>query len=96
MSSFATHTVFNQVPPLEDYCLYATDPALREAVHGGAPAAQEQEQGMQPGLAQERGVAPGEAGGGAGGSGGAGGEVEVEVEPAPLEITIWLTRAGPG
>ncbi len=69
-------------------------PALREAVHGGAPAAQEQEQGMQPGAAQERGMLPGEAAGGAGGSGGAGGEVEVE--PAPLEITIWLTRAGPG
>lgn len=32
MSSFATHTVFNQVPPLEDYSLYDTDPALREAV----------------------------------------------------------------
>ncbi|MGE8641292.1 MAG: isovaleryl-CoA dehydrogenase [Achromobacter sp.] len=32
MSSFATHTVQNQVPPLEDYSLYDTDPALREAV----------------------------------------------------------------
>ncbi|WP_251877113.1 isovaleryl-CoA dehydrogenase [Achromobacter sp. Marseille-Q4954] len=32
MSSFATHTVSNQVPPLEDYSLYETDPALREAV----------------------------------------------------------------
>lgn len=32
MSSFATHTVLNQVPPLEDYSLYDTDPALREAV----------------------------------------------------------------
>ncbi len=31
MTSFVTHTVFNQVPPLEDYCLYETDPALREA-----------------------------------------------------------------
>lgn len=32
MSSFATHTVQNQVPSLEDYSLYDTDPALREAV----------------------------------------------------------------
>lgn len=32
MSSFATHTVQNQVPPLEDYSLYETDPALCEAV----------------------------------------------------------------
>ncbi|WP_313380337.1 hypothetical protein, partial [Achromobacter insolitus] len=32
MSSFVTHTVSNQVPPLEDYSLYETDPALREAV----------------------------------------------------------------
>ncbi|MNK26749.1 putative acyl-CoA dehydrogenase AidB [compost metagenome] len=32
MSSFATHTVINQVPPLEDYSLFDTDPALREAV----------------------------------------------------------------
>lgn len=32
MSSFATHTVQNQVPALEDYSLYDTDPALREAV----------------------------------------------------------------
>lgn len=32
MSSFATHTVQNQVPPLEDYSLYDTDPALGEAV----------------------------------------------------------------
>ncbi len=32
MSSFATHTVQNQVPPLEDYSLYDTDPALRQAV----------------------------------------------------------------
>ncbi|EHK65231.1 isovaleryl-CoA dehydrogenase [Achromobacter arsenitoxydans] len=32
MSAFATHTVLNQVPPLEDYSLYDTDPALREAV----------------------------------------------------------------
>lgn len=32
MSSFATHTVLNQVPPLEDYSLFDTDPALREAV----------------------------------------------------------------
>ena len=29
MASFSTHTVFNQVPPLEDYSLYETDPALR-------------------------------------------------------------------
>ena len=26
MASFSTHTVFNQVPPLEDYSLYETDP----------------------------------------------------------------------
>ncbi|MEN5167750.1 isovaleryl-CoA dehydrogenase [Achromobacter kerstersii] len=32
MSSFATHTVQNQAPALEDYSLYDTDPALREAV----------------------------------------------------------------
>ena len=32
MASFSTHTVFNQVPPLEDYSLYETDPALRAAV----------------------------------------------------------------
>ncbi len=32
MSPFATHAVSNQVPPLEDYSLYETDPALREAV----------------------------------------------------------------
>lgn len=32
MSSFATHTVQNQAPCLEDYSLYDTDPALREAV----------------------------------------------------------------
>jgi len=31
MTSFATHTVLNQVPPLEDYSLYETDPALRDA-----------------------------------------------------------------
>lgn len=30
--AFQTHTVFNQVPPLEDYSLYDTDPALAEAV----------------------------------------------------------------
>ncbi|MFP3740792.1 hypothetical protein, partial [Burkholderia sp. SIMBA_019] len=39
MTSFATHTVLNQVPPLEDYSLYETDPALREAlVREGAGA----------------------------------------------------------
>lgn len=32
MPSFLTHTVLNQVPPLEDYSLYDTDPVLREAV----------------------------------------------------------------
>ena len=32
MPSFETHIVFNQVPPLEDYSLYETDPALRAAV----------------------------------------------------------------
>ena len=31
MPSFVTHTVLNQVPPLEDYSLFDTDPALREA-----------------------------------------------------------------
>ena len=31
MTSFVTHTVLNQVPPLEDYSLFETDPALREA-----------------------------------------------------------------
>ena len=31
-ATFATHTVQNQVPVLEDYSLYDTDPALREAV----------------------------------------------------------------
>jgi len=28
----ATHTVFNQTPPLTDYNLYSTDMALQEAV----------------------------------------------------------------
>lgn len=32
ITRLATHTVTNQVPPLEDYDLYATDPGLREAV----------------------------------------------------------------
>jgi putative acyl-CoA dehydrogenase len=36
----ATHTVFNQTPPLTDYNLFATDPALRDAVEReGAGAA---------------------------------------------------------
>jgi putative acyl-CoA dehydrogenase len=36
----ATHTVFNQTPPLTDYNLFTTDPALREAVQReGAEAA---------------------------------------------------------
>ena len=34
----STHTVFNQVPPLEDYSLYETDPALRAAVARSAAA----------------------------------------------------------
>lgn len=39
MPSFVTHTVLNQVPPLEDYSLFETDPALREAaVREGAGA----------------------------------------------------------
>jgi putative acyl-CoA dehydrogenase len=37
----ATHTVFNQVPPLADYNLYATDEALQQAVRReGAEAAE--------------------------------------------------------
>jgi len=32
MAPFSTHQVTNQVPPLEDYSLYDTDPVLREAV----------------------------------------------------------------
>jgi putative acyl-CoA dehydrogenase len=37
---FATHTVFNQTPPLADYNLFTTDPALQEAVQReGADAA---------------------------------------------------------
>ena len=36
----ATHTVFNQTPPLGEYNLFATDLALREAVgREGAAAA---------------------------------------------------------
>lgn len=39
MPSFVTHTVLNQVPPLEDYSLFETDLALREAaVREGAGA----------------------------------------------------------
>ena len=41
MASFSTHTVFNQVPPLEDYSLYETDPALRAAVAREGAAAWE-------------------------------------------------------
>jgi putative acyl-CoA dehydrogenase len=39
----ATHAVFNQTPPLEDYDLYGTDPALQDAVRreGAAAAAAE-------------------------------------------------------
>jgi len=32
MEPFTTHIVTNQPAPLQDYCLYDTDPALREAV----------------------------------------------------------------
>jgi putative acyl-CoA dehydrogenase len=41
--SLGTHAVYNQTPPLTDYNLYATDIALREAVHregAGAAAAE--------------------------------------------------------
>jgi putative acyl-CoA dehydrogenase len=38
--TFATHAVFNQTPPLADYNLFTTDPALQEAVQReGAGAA---------------------------------------------------------
>jgi len=38
--TFATHTVFNQTPPLTDYNLFTSDPALQEAVQReGAGAA---------------------------------------------------------
>lgn len=39
MESFLTHTVTNQVPPLEDYSLYDTDPVLRAAVQREGAAA---------------------------------------------------------
>ena len=32
MEQSPSHTVFNQTPPLTDYNLFATDPALQEAV----------------------------------------------------------------
>src|SRR5580658_8216266 len=38
-----THAVFNQTPPLTDYDLYATDPALRDAVWREGAAAAEAE-----------------------------------------------------
>jgi len=41
MPAFETHIVVNQVPPLEDYSLYDTDPALREAVRREGAAAWE-------------------------------------------------------
>ena len=53
MASFSTHTVFNQVPPLEDYSLYETDPALRAAVRAKA---------RRPGRATSPPMAPGSGG----------------------------------
>jgi putative acyl-CoA dehydrogenase len=41
MSSFLTHQVVNQVPPLHDYSLYETDPVLRESVAREGAAAHE-------------------------------------------------------
>lgn len=55
MHAFSTHQVVNQVPPLEDYSLYDTDPVLREAVlREGAAAWQEElrEHGAWLGRAQ--------------------------------------------
>ena len=39
----ATHTVFNQTPPLTDYNLYSTDMALQEAVRREAAPGAEQD-----------------------------------------------------
>jgi putative acyl-CoA dehydrogenase len=39
----ATHTVFNQTPPLTDYNLYGTDMALQEAVRREAAPGAEQD-----------------------------------------------------
>ncbi|ANY15669.1 isovaleryl-CoA dehydrogenase [Bordetella pseudohinzii] len=53
MQPFATHQVTNQVGPLEDYSLFDTDPALKQAVaRAGAPAAELAEHGAWLGRAQ--------------------------------------------
>ncbi|WP_260986386.1 acyl-CoA dehydrogenase family protein [Bordetella genomosp. 13] len=55
MQAFSTHQVANQVPPLEDYSLYDTDPVLRAAVaREGAGAWQDElrEHGAWLGRAQ--------------------------------------------
>ena len=60
MASFSTHTVFNQVPPLEDYSLYETDPALRAAVaREGAAAWRATSPPMAPGSGGRRRWPPG-------------------------------------
>ncbi|WP_201524783.1 hypothetical protein, partial [Bordetella pseudohinzii] len=52
MQPFATHQVTNQVGPLEDYSLFDTDPALKQAVaRAGAPAAELAEHGAWLGRA---------------------------------------------
>jgi putative acyl-CoA dehydrogenase len=43
LPAFATHRVFNQVPPLQDYCLYDTDCVLRDAVNRQGAGAHEPE-----------------------------------------------------
>ncbi|WPL81297.1 isovaleryl-CoA dehydrogenase [Bordetella hinzii] len=53
MQPFATHQVTNQVGPLEDYSLFDTDPALKQAVaRAGVPATELAEHGAWLGRAQ--------------------------------------------
>ncbi|MEW6273335.1 MAG: acyl-CoA dehydrogenase family protein [Thermodesulfobacteriota bacterium] len=55
LTELATHSVRNQVPPLEDYNLYDADPALAEALHReGAGWAEEQVRAFGALLGSER------------------------------------------